>query len=707
MKRAFYYILLIVYVFLASSPLYGLAAITGTVTDSTTGLPISGALVEAVRGSQVRFSDTTDVNGDYLLSNVQPSNYTLVASAAGYQTQFVGVRPPNNQTTVVNFALVPDGGEIAGTVINATTLLPIAGATVHIFQGSTLIEETTTNGSGVYSVPNLAPGNYIVEARATSFQLQFKGASVQVGVVTTVNFALESSPGTISGTVTDSSTTDPIEGALVGVFEGTILVGFSDTDSSGDYTIPSLAPGSYSVVATATAHQLEVEGANVVASTTTTVDFALDPNPGAIAGKVTNALTEAGIPSATVLVFQNFTLVASLLTDTNGDYFIPDLAPDNYIVIANAPNFEISAVGARVTSNNTTTVNFALDPNPGIISGTVTDATTTDPIAGATIEVFDSTVLIAVAITDSNGNYQVTSLAPGDYFVVAGKDTFQTQVAAAIVLSNETTTVNFALVSNPGTISGTVTDASTTDPIPNATIAVFQGTTFIHFELTDSSGDYTISNLAPGSYTVVAIAEGFQANFSNEIVSANSVTTADFALNSSPGAISGTITEACAGNAVGGAVVLVSDGSVIVGFDVSDNNGAYTVSNLAPDNYIVAVVKQNFLISSSEAVVIANTTTILNFALIPIPLPPTSISQSGICNKYLTRTDCVPLISWTASPSQCVTGYLVFRDETQIGLVSSLNELQFIDCNFNQEVAVYSVRTINTFRQESAPLSIP
>jgi len=696
----------VLYIFLASSQLYGLATITGTVTDSVTGLPISGALVEAVRGSQVRFSDTTDVNGDYLLSNVQPSNYTLVVSATGYQTQFVGVQPPNNQITTVDFSLVPNGGTIAGTVINATTLLPIAGATVLIFQGITLVEETTTNGSGVYSVPDLAPVNYIVVVRATGFQEQFKGATVQTGATTAVNFSLQSDPGTISGTVTDSATTNPIEGALVEVFDGTILVGFTDTDVNGDYTIASIAPGSYTVVARAADHQAQAEGANVVANTTTTVDFALDPNPGTIAGKVTNASTGVGIPGATVLVFDSFTLIASLLTDTNGDYSVSGLAPDRYIVVADAQNFEIEAIGATVTSNNTTTVNFALDPNPGIISGTVTDAATTDPIAGATIEIFDRTVLIAVAITDPNGTYQVIDLAPGDYFVVAGKDSYQIQFAAATVLSNETTTVNFALISDPGTISGTVTDASTTDPIPNATVAVFQGTTFIHFELTDSSGDYTISNLAPGTYTVLAFAEGFQAAFSTETVVANSVTTANFALNVSPGAISGTITEACAGSAIESALVLVSDGSVIVGFDVSDTNGSYTVSNLAPDTYIVAAAKKNFLIGSSEAVVTQNTTTTLNFILIPTALPPASIDQSVIANRYLTRTDFVPVISWTASPGLCVTGYVVFRDDVQIGLVSSSNTLQFIDVGYNQRAATYSVKTVNSFGQVSAPLSI-
>ena len=684
-----------------------MATITGTVTDSVTGLPISGALVEAVRGNQVRFSDTTGADGTYELSNVQPSNYTLVTSASGYQTAFVGVQPPNNEITVVDFALVPDGGEIAGTVTNASTLLPIAGATVQIFQGANLIEETTTNGSGVYSVPDLAPGNYIVEARATSFQEQFKDASVQVGVTTTVNFALDTDPGTIAGTVTDSSTTNPISGALVQVFDDSILVGFSDTDINGDYTIPSLAVGTYAVVATSTDHQLEVQGANVVANTTTTVNFALDPDPGAIAGKVTNAATNVGIPSATVLVFQNFTLVASLLTDTNGDYFVPGLPADNYIVIAGAANFETAAAGAAVSSNNTTTANLALDPDPGIISGTVTDAATSDPIAGATIEVFDSAVLIAVAVTDPNGNYQVTNLAPGEYSVVATKASFQIQAAAATVLANATTIVNFALVSNPGTLSGTVTDASTSNPIPNATVALFQEMTFIDFALTDSSGDYTLSSLAPGSYTAVAIAEEFQADFSSETIIANTVTTADFALNSSPGAITGIITETCAGNVVEGAVVLVIDGSTIVGFDVSDSAGAYTVSNLASGDYIVAVAKRNFLITGAEATVTSSMTTTLNFILTPTPLPPATISESFISNRYLTRIDLVPLISWTASPSLCVTEYLVFRDGSQIGLVSSLNTLQFIDSNNIQNSAIYSVKTVNAFGQVSAPLSVP
>lgn len=85
----------------------GTGTVVGTVTDSITHLPISGVLVEAVRGGQVRFSDTTAPDGTYPLTNVRPSNYTLVFSATGFQTQTVGVKVNNNQINTVDIELVP------------------------------------------------------------------------------------------------------------------------------------------------------------------------------------------------------------------------------------------------------------------------------------------------------------------------------------------------------------------------------------------------------------------------------------------------------------------------------------------------------------------------------------------------------------------------------------------------------------------------
>lgn len=934
---------------------------SGIVTDSVTGLPISGALVIISKGNQQRGSTTTAVNGTYLFSNVNGGNYTVIASEAGYQTQAVGARLVNNETTFVNFALLPIGGTIDGTVIDAISLLPISGATIRIFQGMEVIQTETTNVSGFYSVPDLAPGNYIVQASATGYQSQNIGASVQVSPTTTVDFALALNPGSISGTVTDSITTNPIEGALVEVFDGSISVGFADTDGSGNYTIPDLTPGNYTVTASADGYQSKTVGASVassvtttvdfaleqppgtlsgrvtdastgnpipgasinvfqgvtlitsvltdtngqysitefapgnylvsananlhqeqvkagtvtsnatttinfslnsdpgtisgqvadvgatpiegatinvyngqvllataltdpngnyqipnlspgnfvvtaskptfqtqavgaivtagattivnfvllappgtisgtvtdaittnpivgakvlvfsgqtfmaigvtdvngnyaipnlepgeytviasaganyqnasqgttvVSSTTTTVDFALQPNPGIIAGTVKNEANGNPIPGATIFILSNFTVIETALTDANGNYSIIDLAPGNYTVVANAPNFSLAVVGAVVTANNTTIVNFALKADPGKIFGTVKDASTTNPIPGATIEVRNSFVIVATALTDANGNYNFPNLAPDTYTVTAAAPGYQRKIQVATVNTNQVTIVNFSLNVNPGTISGTVTDSGTTDPIPNATVAVFQGTTFIDSALTDINGDYAIPNLAPGNYNVLAIAQDYQAAFSAVVVTAGATTDVDFALNPDPGAIAGTVTDRCASGPVPGVFILVTDGSTVVGFGLTNGSGNYSIDTLAPGNYTVTATKKNFLIGSSPATVSANATTVVNFILTPAALSPTSISGCTVKNKFLTQIDVVHVISWTASPGSCVTGYQVFRNGQQIAFVSSASKLEFRDYNRNKKTDVYSVRAVNSFGQVSDAVTI-
>lgn len=706
MKNIAYCILFFFFSCVVSQYLAAAATIQGTVTDSITDLPISGALVEAIRGGQVRYSDTTAPDGTYSLTGVQPSNYNLEVRAPGYQTQSVGVNPKNNQITTVNFQLVPHGGEIDGTVTDAVTALPISSATIRIFQGTDLILTTTTSGTGSYSAPNLAPGNYIVEASATGYQTQFQGSSVQVNTTTTVNFALKSNPGAISGTVTDALTTNPILGAVIEVFDGPVLVGFADTDGSGNYTILSLAPGSYTATASATGYQSKTDGANVIIGTTTIVDFALSQIEGTIEGTVTSASTGSPILNATINVFQGVTLVASVQTDTNGQYEIPGFAPGNYIVTASSPGFSTSAFGASVTANNTTIVNFSLTPNPGMISGTVSNASTTNPIPDAIIQVRNGFIVLATAITDENGNYNIPNLAPDTYTVTAIASGFQIQTKIATVNSNQATIINFSLNSNPGAILGTITDTVTTNPIPNATVVIFQGTTFIDSVLTDVNGDYTIPNLAPGNYTVLAVAQGYQAAFSAEAVIAGATTTADFTLNSNPGAISGIVTEACSNNPVPGALILVVDGSTIVGFGLTDATGNYLIDTLAPGNYTVTAAKQKFLIGSSPATVTANATTIVNFSLTPTILPPTSISGCAIKNEFLTQTDHIHVISWTASPSSYVTEYQVFRNGKQIAFVSSTSKLEYQDDNRNKKTDVYSVKAINAFGLVSEAVSI-
>lgn len=534
MKQVFSYLFFFFCTCIAPQYLSAVGAINGTVTDSVSSLPISGALVQAVIDNQVIYSDTTAPDGTYSLTNVQPGNYTLIFRASEHQTQLVGVIS-NNDIVTVNIQLESGGGGILGTVTDALTTLPISGARISVYQGTNLIERATANGSGFYSVPGLAPGNYTVQATATGYQSLNIGASVRLNLSTEVDFALNGDPGTIRGIVTDSVTTNPIMNALVAVFNGPVFI----------------------------------------------------------------------------------------------------------------------------------------------------DATT----------------------TNSNGSYALTELDPGNYTVVASTVGFQSEIMEASVAPNRITIVNFALNTPPGTITGTVTDASS-NPIPGATIDVFQGVTLIASVLTDQNGEYSISEFATGNYTVLVTAQGFQDAFSTVAVVAGMTTTADFVLNANPGTIAGTVTDQCTGGPLPGAIVIVSDGSTIVGFGVTDPNGNYSIDTLAPGNYTVTAAKNNFQTGSASATVVSNETTTVNFSLMPTILPPASISGCTIKNEFLTQTEYVHFISWTASPSSCVIGYQVFRNGKQIALVPSTSKLKYHDHNRNKKTDVYFVKAVNSFGLVSDAVSV-
>jgi|HubBroStandDraft_2_1064218.scaffolds.fasta_scaffold478588_2 protocatechuate 3,4-dioxygenase beta subunit len=61
-----------------------LGGVAGTVTDAKTGAPVSGAMVRIESGSQV-VTVTTDSKGHYIAMSLQPDDYTISASKAGYQ----------------------------------------------------------------------------------------------------------------------------------------------------------------------------------------------------------------------------------------------------------------------------------------------------------------------------------------------------------------------------------------------------------------------------------------------------------------------------------------------------------------------------------------------------------------------------------------------------------------------------------------------
>lgn len=140
----------------------------------------------------------------------------------------------------------------------------------------------------------------------------------------------------------------------------------------------------------------------------------------------------------------------------------------------------------------------------GTLQGTVTDATTGNPITGATISITGP--IDRTTFTDSNGNYSVL-LAVGTYTVTARMFGYLTETVSEVTVSEDATTVqNFALEPAPRyAVSGYVRN-NEGEPVPNATVTILN--TPLPPTTTDANGFYRFESVPAGEYDVRATADG-------------------------------------------------------------------------------------------------------------------------------------------------------------------------------------------------------
>jgi subtilisin family serine protease len=153
----------------------------------------------------------------------------------------------------------------------------------------------------------------------------------------------------------------------------------------------------------------------------------------------------------------------------------------------------------------------AVDESPrgptGTMSGTVTNSSNGNPIAGATVHAVGPSD--RTAITNASGQYSFSNLPVGSYDVTASAFGFASQTANGVVVTEGANTVqNFTLAPVAShSVSGTVTD-SDGNPIANGTVTILN--TPIPPATTDAAGNYSFPSVPEGTYEVRA--EGGRCN---------------------------------------------------------------------------------------------------------------------------------------------------------------------------------------------------
>jgi hypothetical protein len=375
-----------------------------------TAVTITGTNFGALQGSSsVTFSGIT-------AGVTQWSNATLLVSVptgatTGSVVVTVGSASSNSLTFTVGV------GTIQGSVKNAG--VGVVGASVAVLQNGIQKASAVTGSGGAYSIASLVPGTYDMEVTASGLGTQaISGIVAVAGSPTTKNFVL-SSPGTISGTITQSNGTTAISGATVNASVGYTIVGTATSNGTGSYSIGTLSAGSYAVTASALGYDTTTKSGQAVTSggnTTTNVSLASQAT-------INYAYDEAGRLKSIVNSLNNGAIygydaagnITSITTKPATTVTISELTP-NAGPVGSTVNIYGSGFSSTLSSD---TVTFHTNVNATITSATPTQLVATVP-AGATtgpIKVTapggTATSSVPFTVTASNGLPTISSFSPG------------------------------------------------------------------------------------------------------------------------------------------------------------------------------------------------------------------------------------------------------------------------------------------------------
>jgi uncharacterized protein (TIGR01370 family) len=132
---------------------------------------------------------------------------------------------------------------------------------------------------------------------------------------------------------------------------------------------------------------------------------------------------------------------------------IGETAGGKYVIALIDADNEVSEINEN--NNNIPYGPFATDEYMGNIQGTIIDATTQNPIAGATVSVQGTAFQ---AITDSLGQYSIQDIPTGIYTLVVTATGYNSQTSSVNLNANDTITVDFSLVAATVQPSWTVND---------------------------------------------------------------------------------------------------------------------------------------------------------------------------------------------------------------------------------------------------------
>lgn len=432
----------------------------------------------------------------------------------------------------------------------------------------------------------------------------------------------------------------------------------------------------------------------------TGINFTLTPlsQMGSISGIVVDEKSDT-IDESYVFLYKDSVQGVSIDTQrvgNNGVYRFDVLKAGKYFVAADAEGFgkewwnnkilPQDADSIRVTNGEITNVNFYLasedSVNRGNIAGCVRNMVTNNPIEGTHVNVMGA---LYGSYTDCNGNYLIRGVPVGYYRAEAKAERFfaKTSDTFEVILNAVTQDIDFLLVPDTGYVHGSISGSvceETMTPIFSACISVmpYNANYVVATARTDSSGLYTATPVAPGSYHVKAEAYGFVKEWYEEVPNRDSasviqITTGqdtnnvDFTLAvTSKETVAGKIIDTT-GAGIPFAKVWAEGINNWTKEDTrADINGCYSM-NIEPGLYNIEALAEGYLMGKYPAPVEIKTDSVtLGIDVTLTPLPSNTGTISGVVTDDSTQNPLVNgfVLVWAFHEANIQFFGLAFTDTT-------------------------------------------
>ncbi len=468
--------------------------ISGAVVDATSGAPLGKVAVSIVpsasRSEANAKTVTTAPDGRFVFESLRAAKYSLQAARRGYFQQSFEAHD-NYSTAIVTgvglesedlvFRLRPNG-DISGHVLDEQNE-PIRNAGVTLYRYSVepgsppamMAGNTNSNDEGAYSFDSLGPGKYLVAVSAEPwYAVRNIAAGLSRTTATNQSELDVAYPTTFYPEASDPSRVSPME----------LGVGARESHDIILRAVPAL--------------RLLLRG-----------------------------LPGAEIPQVTVrrrFMGSEIPVIAGTMRSEKG-FEIFGLAPGHYLL-------EIRT-GAGAVSFHEIDANSdgEIDPGPGRPAATVTGEATFEagqPVPRTFIQLQGQNSSMGGQITSQGKINFGQPVAPGRYTVivpasglilkslaatgagVSGQTiqvTGQSPVSLAIELSRATAQVDGVVLGDGKPVSGVMVLAVPQNPARNSTL--------FRRDQSDSDGTFSLLNLAPGRYSVLALKNGWDIDWAS------------------------------------------------------------------------------------------------------------------------------------------------------------------------------------------------